>query len=337
MLINTLEVKIRDYVKANDLRKYLTIENHFKVKFLAQGEYNINFTLEDKNNKYVFRVNTGSQLELENQIKYEYNALKSLESSSVTPKVFFVDDTKSYFDYGILIMEYLEGRPLEYDKDLKKAAKVFSRIHSIDVNSIKNNFITEHNVFTDRIDEGSRLLREYLKSPKPDKKLKIFFEMFLDWAQQNKDRERYFADNKWLVINNTEVNSHNFIIGPKNNYLIDWEKPVISDPCQDLSQFLAPTTTLWKANYLLSEEEKNTFFRTYIENLEGKDRHIKERVRLYNPYLYLRALSWCAYAWLEYQKPDKEIKNMDTFRKIQEYLDIYFMKNLLKDYFKVNI
>ncbi len=54
---------------------------------------------------------------------------------------------------------------------------------------------------------------------------------------------------------------------------------------------------------------------------------------MYTPYLYLRALSWCAYAYLEYENPDKDIKNMDTYEKIKEYLELDFMSNLLNRWF----
>ncbi|RKD29023.1 phosphotransferase [Thermohalobacter berrensis] len=334
MLRDTLRDKIADYLKQDKVNSILKLGNNFNVSFLAQGEYNINFTVDNGNKKYVFRVNTGSQLELQNQIRYEYEALKRLKVSGVTPDVYFVDDTKDYFDYGILVMEFLEGRPLEYSKDLKKAAKIFANIHSINLEKIDiSNFIVEENIFTDRINEGKRLLTNYLESPKVDKELKKFFIKFLKWAEDNRHKEKYFKENKWHVINNTEVNSHNFIIGKDKSYLIDWEKPVISDPCQDLTQFLAKTTTLWKRNYVLSEEEKEDFYKEYEKELKGEHKDIRERVHLYMPYLLLRALSWCAYAWLEYQRPDKEIKNMDTFRKIEEYLDLDFMNELLKEYF----
>jgi predicted Ser/Thr protein kinase len=332
MLKDTLRDKIKAYLKMNRVHEYLQLDHPFEVEFLAQGEYNINFTVNDERKMYVFRVNTGSQLALENQIKYEYDALKTLEMSGVTPKVYYVDDTKEYLDYGILIMEFLHGRPLEYDKDLEKAAKIFAKIHSIDLTNMDTtNFIVETDIFSDRILEARRLLNDFLNDQRVDKELKKFFTGFLEWAEKNKDREKYFIENKWHVINNTEVNSHNFIIGAKHSYLIDWEKPVISDPCQDLTQFLASTTTLWKANYLLTKTEKEMFFKTYINMMNG-DNNIRERVELYMPYLYLRALSWCAYAWLEYQKPDKDIKNMDTFNKISEYLNVDFMKHLLKEY-----
>lgn len=338
MLRDTLISKIKDYLNENRARTNIDLGSSFDVYFLAQGEYNINFVVEDSFNKWVFRVNTGSQLQLNNQIRYEYEALKKLEVSSVTPRVFFVDDTKEYFDYGILIMEFLEGNPLSYKKDLSKAAAIFSKIHCLDLGSMDtSSFIVEHGIFKDRILEAERLLKDYLLSPLIDIKQKRFFETYLDWARINQSSEKYFIENKWHVINNTEVNSNNFIIGNKGNYLIDWEKPVISDPCQDITQFLAPTTTLWKTDYILSEEEIRSFFSVYIDNSGVGARDIVHRVNLYNPYLYLRALSWCAFAYLEYLKPDKDIKNMDTFNKIKQYLQIDFMKDLLKDYISFKV
>ena len=334
MLKDKLIIKIRDYIDQGYFKSEVDLNKSYKVEFLAQGEYNINFTVYDDNLKFVFRVNTGSQLGLENQIKYEYDALKILEVSSVTPRVLFVDDSKTFFDKGILAMEFLEGRPLEYSQDLGKAGEIFSRIHSLNLKNIDTSgFIVEDNIFSDRIDEGKRLLNDFFQSDIIDIDLKNFFYRFLDWSESNRNKEKYFQQNKWHTINNTEVNSHNFIIGKENSYLIDWEKPVISDPCQDITQFLAPTTTLWKANYILTKDEKDYFFKSYISGLKGLDKNIKERVYLYTPYLYLRALSWCAYAYLEYQNPNKDIKNMDTYNKIKEYLDVNFMRNLLKEYF----
>lgn len=333
-LKNLLIDKIGQYIKDGSAGKNIEINKDFRIEFLAQGEYNINFIIYDKYNKYVFRVNTGSQLGLSNQIEYEYNALKALEVSSVTPRVYFVDDSKNYFDFGILIMEFLEGRPLEYDRDLKKAAGIFGRIHTLDLSKIETgSFIIEENIFTARVKEARGLLKDFLLSDIISERTKGFFQRFLDYAVRNCNNEKYFIEDKWHVINNTEVNSRNFIIGDEKSYLIDWEKPAISDPCQDLTQFLAPTTTLWKTDYVLSGEEREDFFKEYVKAGNGFDKDIRERVRLYTPYLYLRALSWCAYAYLEYQNPNKGIKNMETLQKIEQYLKLDFMEDLLKEYF----
>lgn len=334
MLKHVLKDKIFSYLRENDVRKELNLGDDLHVNFLAQGEYNINYVVEDRVGKYVFRINMGSQLEIENQIEYEFNAIKRLEASGVTPKAYFVDSSKSYFDYGILIMEFLEGKPLDYSRDLSKAAHVFSNIHSIILKEEDyKSFIVENNIFTDRIAEGKRLLKDFFPSALINIELKNFFYKFLQWSEDNKYKEKYFIDSKWKVINNTEVNSHNFIIGTEKSYLIDWEKPVISDPCQDLTQFLAETTTLWKSNYVLDKEEKENFFKIYESNIQNGRNDIRERVNMYTPYLYLRALAWGAYAWVEYQKPDKGIKNMDTLKKIEDYLDIDFMKKLLSKWF----
>ncbi|KEI97065.1 hypothetical protein N494_12405 [Clostridium botulinum A2B7 92] len=332
MLKDTLIKEIREYVYHKNLFEIINLSKNFNVRFLAQGEYNINFILEDKINKYVFRVNTGSQLSLENQIQYEYSVLKRLEKSKVTPKVYHVDGSKKYIKYGVLIMEFLDGRPLNYKKDLNKAAKIFGKIHSMELNKEDfSSFIIENNIFSDRIKEANNLLKDLWDSSLIKEDIKKFFYKFINWATENSYKEKYFIDDPIQVINNTEVNSHNFIIGSKNFYLIDWEKPVISDPCQDLTQFLAPTTTLWKANYILKDCEINEFFYNYEKIFNGKN--IRERVDMYTPYLYLRALSWCAYAYLEYQNPHRDIKNMDTYEKIKEYLELDFMNKLLNRWF----
>ena len=328
MLKDKLQKQIKEYIDDHQSLKHLNLNRNTEVRFLAQGEYNINFVLDSSTQKYVFRVNTGSQMENENQIKYEYDSIKFLEPSGVTPKVFFVDDSLSFFQYGILIMEFLEGEPLQYEKDLSKAATIFSRIHSLEVKQNHTHFKVENHIFSDRIKEGERLLANVWESPHVSREIKKFFDQFLGWAKANRSKEQYFINEPWLVVNNTEVNSHNFIIGKEKSYLIDWEKPVISDPAQDLTQFMAPTTTSWKTDYLLREEEKELFFQTYIEGLKGKDQNIRERVHLYTPYLYLRALTWCAHAFVEYHDPNKQIKNMDTFEKIKTFLQIDFMKKL---------
>ena len=227
-------------------------------------------------------------------------------------------------------MEYLDGRSLIYEKDREKAAYIFSKIHSIDA-SKANNFIVEKNLFQDRISEANFWLKEVFESKKVSKEHKEFFEKFLNYLENNKYKEKYFEENRILCLNNTEVNSGNFIIGEKP-YLIDWEKAVISDPCQDITHFLVITTTKWKTDFIASKEYEDKFFEEY-EKFLNKKINIKERVHLYKPYMYSRALSWCMNAYLEYLKEDKLIKNEDTFRKIKEFTDLDFMKNLIRDYF----
>lgn len=329
----------------NDVKLYITKHkdkitngNDFTLKFLAQGEYNINYLVTTQKTKIVFRINTASQLNLKNQIKYEYNALKFLSSSGVTPKPLFLDDTKNELPFGLLTMEFLEGRPLNYKTDLKKAARIFAKIHSLSFPK-SHDFIVEDNIFSARIAEGKWLLNNVWDSSYISENVKKIFVAFLSWAEKNKLSESYFVKNKIHVLNNTEVNSSNFIIG-KTDYLIDWEKPVISDPAQDLTQFLSPTTTRWKTETVLNKTEKEIFLKEYckIANENGFNiavDEIQKRIELYKPYLYLRALSWCAHAKVIYDDGTKEIQNDDIKKKINEFLEIDQLKDWLSEYFHI--
>lgn len=319
--------EVLDYIEQN--KKKLSFSN-YDITFLNQGEYNINYLLTTDKGKFVLRINSKSQMNLPNQIMYEYSTLKFLEKSEVTPKVYFVDDTENKLLNGVILMEFLDGRPLIYEQDLEKAAKIFAKIHLLDASKC-NGFLVEKDILQDRINEANFWLKDVFKSDLIEKEQKKFFYDFLNYLEKNKGNSKYFENDNVFCLNNTEVNSQNFIIGEKS-YLIDWEKAVISDPCQDITHFLALTTTKWKTDYVADKEYENKFFTEYERNL-GRKISIEQRVEIYKPYLYSRALSWCANAYLEYNKKDKLIKNEDTFLKIKEFINIDFMKNLMKEYF----
>jgi len=50
----------------------------FRVTPLAQGEYNLNYLLTGDETQLVLRVNVGTQIDREDQIVYEYKALRLL-------------------------------------------------------------------------------------------------------------------------------------------------------------------------------------------------------------------------------------------------------------------
>ena len=178
MLKDRLQKQIKEYIDDHQSLKHLNLNRNTEVRFLAQGEYNINFVLDSSTQKYVFRVNTGSQMENENQIKYEYDSIKFLEPSGVTPKVFFVDDSLSFFQYGILIMEFLEGEPLQYEKDLSKAATIFSRIHSLEVKQNHTHFKVENHILVIVLKKGKDFLLTFGKAHMSVGRSKTFLTNF---------------------------------------------------------------------------------------------------------------------------------------------------------------
>lgn len=326
---------VKRYVESLRFRAALGLREGVEVGFLAQGEYNLNYFLQSGGQRYVLRVNTGSQLNLDNQIAYEYRALELLRPSGVTPRAFYLDDTRQEIPYGLMVMEYLPGRPLDYRSDLAAAARTFARIHGMEFSAEEVEFLVrEPGPLTGIYKEAERLLEKYFSCPRSDPTVAALLEKLLLRAGERKKEEKYLAEDPWLRVINTEVNSHNFIVNPASGscHLVDWEKPIYGEPAQDLSHFLIATTTMWKQNYILSREEEELFISTYLQCLPPcpQAKTLRERVEMFKFFNYLRAVSWCAMAWTEYSGPGRPLSNPDTFEKIKAYLEPDFLEGILR-------
>lgn len=123
----------KDEKKKSDIERIVKekgwLENVESVTFLAAGEYNENYVITSGERRYVFRINHGSQIEQENQIGYEFHVLKCVEPSGVTPKVYHVAPDSALG--GVLLMDYIPGKPFVFHKDLDKVPPVFAAIHTV--------------------------------------------------------------------------------------------------------------------------------------------------------------------------------------------------------------
>jgi aminoglycoside phosphotransferase (APT) family kinase protein len=305
--------KIRAYLESGGKVKELE-----QIEFLAAGEYNENYLIRTRVGRYVFRINHGSQLDLEDQIEYEYRVLKAVEPSGVTPCVFFVDRNADGLGKGVLLMEYLEGRPLEYGKDLERAAEVFARIHSLPTQA---DLIIQENPVRAIAKESYALINRFQDHPLIHEKARLlrYHDSILTLSENTAG---LFTNERFCIVN-TEVNSRNFIVQPPKTYLVDWEKAVISYRYQDLGHFVVPTTTLWKSNYVYSEEDKLRFVQSYARfaRLDLDIKELFEKTKILERTILLRALSWCFMAFYEYTKSERTLRNEDTFAKIRDYLN----------------
>ena len=310
----------------------------FCIQPLGQGEYNMNYLIKQGKTAWVLRINTGSQIGLTNpeQIAYEFNTLKLLAPLNVSPQPFFLDNTLSLFPYGVLGMAYLQGEVLDYRRDLGKAARLFARYHQLDLAEKEIHLIRETHPLSLTYERCARMLKIYLDSDLAQPDLRAYLIEVRAWADEARRQERYFQNDPWNCIINTEVNNTNWIVNREKDtiHLTDWEKPLWGDPSQDLSHFRVPTTTLWKTNILLTAEDKRLMMSAYKDAI--RDTHlldtIEERTRLRDPFNCLRGVSWCAMAWVQYQRDQHLLKNPDTFRKLSMYTDIKFVRGLFDPY-----
>lgn len=294
-----------------DFIKYISQSKN--VKLLGKGEYNSNYLIDGD---YLIRIARGSQMHLTNQIEYEYNALKFLEQSKVTPKVYDVKKDKlSGISY--LTEEYLIGKDLDYHTDLKIAAYLLSQIHSLDVTG--QDFIKSGSPFNMMFDEFTQMFSHYQKWDKKNNATEEKISNMLKYIK-NLGLDSTL-ENPCLI--NTELNNKNFIIGDKS-YVIDWEKPIIGEREQDLAHFLAPTTTFWKTDVIFDMDTMYDFLDEYDKVAKVKvDR--KKFVK-YLLFTCLRGITWCSMAYTQYVDENRD--NGFTFEKIKAYLSDEFLDNI---------
>ena len=288
-----------------------------KISFLAAGEYNQNFLVQSGDTRLVFRINRGSQLGLADQIGYEFKVLQCVEPSGVTPRPLRVHPAPRPFGGGVMLMQHLPGEALVYERDLERAADIFARIHALPPCP---DLLVQEDPIAAIASESLALINRY-----PDHALTRQRGKLLDYHQHivrlGEDNRAHFAADRLCVVN-TEVNSGNFLISPESAFLVDWEKAVVSSRHQDLGHFLSPTTTLWKTETILSQEQKDEFLKAYHRRLPDT-LALKELMRLgriMEQVIILRGLSWCFMAHHEYTHAAKPLTDALTRRKIELYM-----------------
>lgn len=320
---------------------------------LANGEYNYNYKLDIKieyedrsiQESAVLRINYGSQMNLENQIEYEYNALEYLKETGVTPVPILMDLSKELLEKEYLIMEFIEGNTFDYKSDMYSGAECLSKIHKYKKET-EFKFIEPEDPFSAILEECKNMYSKYEKSSFFDNEIDMRIKVIFSYIEKRlKENESEKKSEKVLI--NTELNSSNFIMGDGKCYLIDWEKPIIGEKEQDLGHFLAPTTTFWKTDVVLSKKEIDKFIEIYYKmyynrkdacieelNLQNQYTIFKEKVYKYIVFNCLRGLTWCSMAWVEYNNSEKALINEFTYNKLKEYLKLEYIDNIIESFIK---
>ncbi|WP_028828832.1 phosphotransferase family protein [Proteocatella sphenisci] len=329
---------LRDYVKTSLYLEALGIpeDREIEYKMLAQGEYNINyyFVHPVTRRALVLRINTASQMNLRNQVEYEYTTLKLLEKSGRTPEVLYFDPAPENMEYGVIVMEFLSGRHLDYKSDLVSAAQCLADVHSVKVKE-ESHLISPEAPFQAVIDECREMIKTYCEYQFADENKKALIE---DLLERGSKMARGCSSYKgYRCCINTELNSTNFLINENygQDFLVDWEKPLYGDPAQDIGHFLAPTTTFWKTDIILGRKAMDDFISDYEKAVAGRfdTCGLRDRVNVYIPLNCLRGITWCAMAWVQYKDPQRLIANESTRLKLEQYLDMEFLQRIERDYF----
>lgn len=297
-------------------------------QLLAQGEYNVNFKwIHPYTHKpLLLRINTGSQIHAKNQIGYEAHALELLKKSGHTPHVWGCWPKDLHRPYGVLVESWLPGHALDYRTECGLGMQILADIHNIRLTT-DCGLIVPKDPLVAILEECEDMFSVYVHSSDRNPYTQAHIRSMLDKAWQI--QKQNIVPMSYRCCVNTELNNSNFLINgnTKTNYLIDWEKPVYSEPAQDLGHFLAPTTTFWKTDVILDQATIDALLKEYIHAVNGRfclDGLI-ERTHTYLSVTCMRGITYCAMAWVQYQQPDRLIYNPETKEKLDRYLDDEFL------------
>ena len=332
--LNTVD-GLFELVSAPAYRKALDLPSEVVEAYsdFAHGEYNQNFlfTHPITNKKLILRVERGSQMGLDDQIGYEFAGLKALKGCGRTPSALYYDSSKQICKHGVLVEEFLPGVKLDYENSyhLSEAASIFADIHSYEVTA-DCKLIEAKNAFEEMLIECEKMANKYIASDISSTKVKAEIERLL--AEANSIVSTGGLKTEHYSIVNTEVNNTNFLIndGETPSYLIDWEKPLVADPAQDIGHFLADTTTFWKTDFFFTKQQKVDFVEGYIDKVAGRfrDSELKQRCLKFANFTVLRGITWCAMASVEYAYASKDILDPVTAEKLKHYLDVSYLESV---------
>jgi len=287
-----LRQRIEKYLK-NIAPGILGVRNMESVGIhkMTPGSYNLNFHISVETKEFIFRVNIDQQSGLSKQVQYEYNTLKFLQGHGLAPDVYHLDDTRQYFEFDILIEQYLEGPHLLLEKSyLPQVAASLAKLHSLDYHGV--NFICWQDPLKDTYEFVQNDIAHYKTRKTAEEKIITQSERTLEaiGLRVSKSDLPFQADS----LNHTDVGCDNFIRTAEGLRMIDWEKPRVDDCSYDLSCFLSEPAELWCSPHVLKAAEREAFIEEYAR-LRGKSAELlRKKIRVREPMVSLHWILWGA-------------------------------------------
>ena len=258
---------------------------------MIPGSYNLNFHVRIDRKDFIFRVNIEQQSGLSNQIEHEFSVLHFVEGHCIAPRAFYFDDSRKYFDFDILIEEYLAGPLLSLQPEcLPEVAELLTRLHSLDPAGMPFAIWQDPLAGTHELTRAD--LSGYKAAKNPDKKTIHLANMVQakSEAQLSQQRHLFQAD----CLNHTDLCCENFVRTTAGLRLVDWEKSRLDDSTYDLGCFLSEPAELYNSREVLNSTDRSRFIEAYA-GLSGKNPDLlMEKVNIREPLISLHWILWAA-------------------------------------------
>ena len=329
---------IREYLNVNaELRRAIEASNDtLEPHELGMGEHNLNYWFETSNGrKFVLRVNVATQPFHDNQVAYEFAALRALNASGCTPRAIFLDDSPTAPGKGVIVESFCEGRELDFDAlqpgDLDAAIRAMADVHAVPV-AVDCPLHRPDDPLRELFEECLCRFEIYRKSSFEDVRITRWVERFVARAQQALDTTRPPQERSCIV--NTETLPSHFLIDADQAWFIDWERPIVGEVAQDVAYFTSPTTTFWDSDFLFPHDQVEDVVESYWRAVDGRFErgNFDERFQAFRAMTALRSATWCCRALVTYSQ-DGSHKTGRTIEKLPVYLSDDFMALVAEECF----
>jgi thiamine kinase-like enzyme len=289
--VSAFEKKIGNYLKQMP-PQVLGIKSVDSTEILdmTPGAYNLNYHVRVNEKKFIFRINIEQQSGLSNQVEVEFVVLKFLEGQRIAPKGLHFDDSKTYFDFDILIEEYLEGPHLSLGQGVSAVADLLAKLHLL--KPVNLPCVTWKNPLQDTYALLRGDLEKYEACQTASNEMIAVTKKVLAKARPvaNDYGHLFHA----CCLNHTDVACDNFINTAEGLRMIDWEKPRVDDYSYDIGCFLSEGAQLWCTENTLALADRERFLRTYARKSGMDLEHVHAKNQIREPLISLHWILWGA-------------------------------------------
>lgn len=325
MLHRTLMPKLRAYLFESD---QFSFQSNMELIFISLSKHFYYYLLKDVGTEaYLLKVRSKEHA-ADGLLAREHRVLSALQTCDYTPDVYYFEEASAQFAHDFLIMEYLRGDSLDYARDYLKVAMILGNVHRYkeEIDLPKR---------LDPLDYSLQLAKKNLEDALPSGVFHMdhlyFFDGFMEWAENHLDRRKHLFTDQHLVINHRNLDPHDFVIDHRF-LLYEWQDAFLGDESLDVTKFLAKTSSLWDSRFVMRAIDREDFYYLHEKAIGVEKSNLRERVHAYMPYYLLEQFSGFAKYFYDHGKPDAQAVDEHLMKKIQIFLEVDFMREVIKEY-----
>ncbi len=278
-----------------------------EIEELGRGAFNINYLITTEHKKLVFRfILWPHRLEVDSMMEYEYDVLKKLQASGITPSVYVKDDSRDLFPYPTIVEEYFpvlaEGKISEssHEKLLEISmlcVDVLKKVHGHDFPEKEILLQQEDFISLKRFEHRLR----YLEKRNPE--IHLLFQDYWKVLGSYLDYCNSVLQDRTIIHGDPFL--ENFLLTENGIKLIDWQAPLYADRAIDLALFT------WDFGWIfygqaLTQDEKDKIINHYYSGVAVLPTGEADKISVILPFLYLNMLLEIEYRFFLLQ--DQEYK-----------------------------